>query len=273
MRAALAPVLALAACGGTVKIAEGTSDLGPTASTGWTDSPYEDPPTGGTTTVPVADPFEDATLLVVSPASGSFLPIEDPQAFEALLLAKDGSALDGGDIEWSTALDPSWSALGEAFDDEPLDVGLHDVTAFIELPNGDRLSYTVGGVLVQSKFAGTYSGLFTVDGAYNGIVFTCSGTGTTEVEPYGVKITGDADCLVSILGIDLPLAFLFDLDNADGVVDGTAGADIFGLFTYDFPASGTLEPLADGLSIDFAGSVPFTGVSIDGSYDAERVSL
>ena len=42
------------------------------------------------------------------------------------------------------------------------------------------MRYT-GGVLVQSYYAGTYSGLFSVDGSYNLIVFTCSGTEANEV--------------------------------------------------------------------------------------------
>lgn len=242
------------------------------ASTGWTASPYEDPPGAGT------EPeethlFDGASMRIVAPASGAFLPIEEPALFEAELLAADGVPLDGSEITWTSSLDPAWSGLGESFEDSTLDVGLHDLTAEVALPNGDRLVYAVGGILRQSTFAGTYSGLFSVDGSYNGLVFTCSGTGLTVCEPYGTDITGDAACLVSILGFDLPLSFVFELENAAGVVTGTAGADIFGLFAFDFPAEGTLFPAAEGLAIDFAGEVPLTGITITGVYDAERVSL
>jgi hypothetical protein len=240
-------------------------------STGWTASPYEDPPTGGT--VSETHLYDGATLRVVSPAPAAFLPLEEVASFEAELVAADGSALDGSMIRWTSSADAGWSGTGEAFDDDTLDVGIHDITAEAVLPNGDRLVYAVGGVLRQSTFAGTYSGLFTVDGAYLGVVFTCSGVGLTVCEPYGTDITGDAECLVSILGFDLPLSFVFELENTAGVVTGTAGADLFGLFSYDFPAFGSLLPASDGLAIDFEGAVPFTDITITGAYDAERVSL
>ncbi len=242
------------------------------ASTGWTGTPYEDPPATGGTTAPT-EVFDNAELRILWPESGAFLPLEEPAAFAAELVAADGSPLDGSAIAWTSSFDPGWSGAGEGFDDTTLDVGIHDITAEIALPNGDRLVYVVGGVLRQSTFAGTYSGLFTADGNYNGLVFTCSGTGLTMCEPYGTDIVGNADCLVSILGLDLPLSFVFELENAAGVVTGTAGADIFGLFTFDFPATGTLLPVSEGLDLAFEGEVPLTGITITGAYNADRVSL
>lgn len=275
MRAHIGAVGLLAGCAaGELAIDDGTGTTGG-PSTGWTDAPWEQPTAPSTTpTTRPPDPYADATLRILTPISGDFLAIEDAQVFEAELVDANGDPLDGAEITWSSSIDSGWTRSGASFDDRPLDVGTHDITATVRLPNGDRLSYTAGGVLVQSVYAGTYSGLFTATGSYLGIAFACNGAGTTSVEAYGEEITGDADCLVSLLGFDLPLAFVFELENAAGVVTGTAGADLFGLLTYDFPATGTLQPFTgEGLSITFAGSVPFTNVDIDGTYDAARVSL
>jgi hypothetical protein len=269
MRALL---LCLAGCGPASLALD--EEPGPTdgASTGWTGSPYEDPPTPGTETSDTAV-YDGASLRILSPVSGAFLPLEETASFAAELVAADGTPLDGAGITWTSSVDPGWSGTGEAFDDTTLDVGIHDIAAEVALPNGDRLVYVSGGVLRQSTFAGTYSGLFSVDGNYNGLVFTCSGVGITVCEPYGTDITGDASCLVSVLGFDLPLSFVFELENAQGVITGTAGADLFGLFTYDFPATGTLAPVSDGLDVDFTGDVPLANITITGVYEADRVSL
>ena len=110
--------------------------------------------------------YSNATLRIVQPKSGTFVPYNEISNFEAELLDKDGNILELDDVNWSSSVDTAWDPTGRSFDDDSLDVGLHDLTAQIELPNGDRLAYSVGGVLVQSVWAGTYVGTFIADVQY-----------------------------------------------------------------------------------------------------------
>jgi hypothetical protein len=220
-----------------------------------------------------ASMFDGATLQVLAPTSGIFLPLEDPHSFKAVILDAEGNELLFDDIQWTTNEDLGWEPTGASFRDK-LDVGLHNITATAALPNGDRLVYTVGGVLVQSKFAGTYAGLFSADVVYNGITVTCSGSSVIIVEPYGENAFGEGDCLASMLGRDLPLEFIYDLDNDNGHLEGTAGANIGGWFTYDFPAEGSVLQTGPALDFAWAGHVGLGGfdVNIDAGLGADRVS-
>src|SRR5690606_34762646 len=107
---------------------------------------------------------------------------------------------------------------GAAFDDDALDVGIHDITAEVTLPNGDRLAHTVGGILLQSLYAGTYSGIFNAQLQWEDLPIDCSGAVLLIVDPWGEVVAGDANCLASLLGFDAPIDFIFDLDNDDGAI-------------------------------------------------------
>ena len=216
--------------------------------------------------------YDNATLRIVEPASGAFLALEEVHDFTATLTGADGAPLDVEDISWTSSVDSTWEQTGVAFQDDTLDVGTHDITAEIELPNGDRLAHTVGGVLVQSKYAGTYAGLFSANVTYDVYTVACSGAALIIVDPYGENATGTADCLISLGGYDVQAQYIFDLQNDDGVLSGTASADIGGLFQYPFDATGTLDPASDTLEITFGGDV-FGLMTIDAAVGTERVSL
>ena len=91
--------------------------------------------------------YSNATLRIVSPTSGSFVPYNELSSFEAELLDKDGNPLAFDEITWTSSVDSAWDPTGLSFEDNTLDVGLHDITAQVALPNGDRVAYSVGGVL------------------------------------------------------------------------------------------------------------------------------
>lgn len=222
----------------------------------------------------VADPWADAELRITAPTSGTFLPLEEPREFAAVVLDAAGLPVEVDPITWTASADVTWQREGATFTDDLLDVGLHDLTAEVVLPNGDRLAHTVGGVLLQSMYAGTWSGLFTTDVQVDQYVATCSGTVLLVVDPYGEAATGDASCLVSLQGFDLELAYVFDLTNDAGTLTGTAGADVFGFTTYDLPATGQLDPESGVLTLDFAGDIDLFAfqAQIDGVVDADRVS-
>lgn len=225
-----------------------------------------------TDTEPDYSAYDDARLTIVSPKSGDFLALEEAHAFEATLVGADGLPLDFTDVTWESTKDAAWAPVGLAFSDETLGVGRHDITAEADLPNGDRLAYTVGGVLIQSWYAGTYTGLFSSNTTYNEYTIACSGAATLVVEPTGKKATGTADCIISFNGYDLPATYNFDLDNDDGDLSGVANADIGGFYELPFDATGRLDRSAGTMEIAFGGDV-FGTMTIDATVDTERVSL
>jgi hypothetical protein len=212
--------------------------------------------------------FDGATLRIVEPRSAAFLPLGATHTFRAEVVAADGTVLeDAGDIAWTSSVDPGWSGAAPTFTDDTLDVGLHEITARAELPNGDRLGYTVGGVLVQAEAAGTYVGTITTGFVLQGFPVSCGGSATLIVEPYGREATGKATCLASAGGFDIPLEYSVDVDVSPPQVDGVIQVRIIA-FDLDFPAQGTL--VADELGLDFAGNV--FGSDFDGRIRTRRIS-
>lgn len=220
---------------------------------------------------PTFEEYDDATLRIVAPTSGAFLAIEEPQTFEAELLDAAGAPLPFTDITWTSSQDAAWTPVGLVITDKPLDVGVHDVTAEAALPNGDRLAHTIGGLRVQSWYAGTYTGLFTADVLANGYTVTCSGAATLFVDKHGEKATGNAECVISLNGYDLPATFAFDLDNDDGDLSGVANIDL-SFFSVPLEATGSLDRTTGVAEIAFGGDV-YGFATVDGAVDADRVSL
>lgn len=216
--------------------------------------------------------YEDATFRIVSPESGGFRALGEVRPYEAELLAADGTPLSVERIEWSSDVDPTWDGLGMFFEDDSIDVGVHDITATAYLPNGDVLSYTAGGVRVQHPLAGTFSGLFSASGGYQQFQFNCSGSALVQVDVYGEVAAGTGDCVASLILFDLPLDFVFDLEvnPANGALTGQAGAQILGPITYDFPAEGEMEPTEMALS--WAGTVLLLNFDVEADLTAERIS-
>lgn len=218
------------------------------------------------------DDLAGSMLRIVEPRSADFIELEDAHRLVAELTNAEGEALDLDDIVWATDLDPEWSEEGLEIADAALEPGVHEITAEIVLPNGDRLAHTIGGVRVQSRFAGTYAGLFSANVEAQGVQAPCSGSAVVVVDVRGEQATGDAACVAGLQGFELDLAFLIDLTNDNGQVEGAAAADLFGFFQYDFPAEGTLDPDNGGLDITFGGNA-FDQVIVDGRIQLPRVSL
>ncbi len=246
-----------------------TDDTGATSDGGSADGGGAD---GGTdTTEPDWSMYEGATLTVISPESGAFYPLGTPVPFEAVLIAADGSELPMDDIAWATNVDSAWAGSGGEFSDE-LTVGTHTITAQASLPNGDRLGWTVSGVLVQHEDAGTYVGDLSVDFVieYEGtpITTTCFGAATLYVDAWGEVATGDSGCTLSLLGYELASTYAFDLAVDEGEVEGSAALDLV-LWESNFDAVGTVqdgELLAEWESsllgyIDFAGELDLVRIS------------
>jgi hypothetical protein len=272
--------LALSACApGSVTI--DTTDPGtivttpvpdvPPPGTGWTDAPY------ATWSQPDPEPdwsaYDGAWARIVSPMPGAVVPWEEMQHYEVIVRNPAGDELEPDAVFWQSSADPDFTGDEASFDSDTLELGTHDLTVLVDLPNGSRVAHSVSGVKVQSLYAGTYAGLFSVDGTVNNITVTCTGAALVDLGAQGVIGTGEADCLVSLLGIDVPMTWLFDLENVDGEVTGTGGVDLLGFFTYDIPVTGgSVDPEGAGLQVDFAGPIPFVG-ELSAFLDAPRVAL
>jgi hypothetical protein len=237
-----------------------TSGGGETADTGGSIDTGEPPDTSA---------WDNATLIVNSPHSGDFLPYGETSSFSATVYDADGNATDFDDISWSSDIDAAWSLSGAAVEDASLDVGTHTITATAHLPNGDRLTYAVGGVLVQSPYTGVYTGTLQIDLTAQGYTTTCAGGLTLSVDAYGNAVTGDASCLLSFNGYDLDTSWVFDLANASGALTGASGADLV-IFTYDFDTTGAMSE--DGSVSGTFGDDVYGVVTVAGSFDATRVS-
>lgn len=228
---------------------------------------------------PEIDPQEEldliwgnATLEVLSPEPAAFLPLGEEALFEAIVFDENGDELDFSEIEWSSSVDSSWAATGSSFFDY-LDVGRHNLTAQAHLPNGDRLSYVVGGVLVQHPNAGVYSGTTSIDVTINSdtpIVVSCSGGVTIAIDPTGEAGTGEGDCIVNINGNDIPSTYYFELQIEDNIVGGAAILDLW-LIQQSFPIEGTIEN--GELNASWSDSVLAGWVDVDGALNLSRVSL
>lgn len=212
--------------------------------------------------------YDGATLVVRSPASGDFLPWAEDASFVAELHAADGSVMPFDDIVWTSDIDTAWTITGANVVDDTLDVGTHALTATAQLPNGDRLAYTIGGVLVQSPYAGIYTGTLAIDASYDTYALGCSGATTITVDAYGETATGDASCLLSLGGYDIDTAYLFDYTNDAGVLSGSSSIDL-GFYQYDIDTAGTLD--TDGnLTADFTADI--AGLALVGNVTATRVT-
>jgi hypothetical protein len=214
--------------------------------------------------------YDGASLIVEAPLSGDFLPLGEDADFIATVYSADGEPMDFDNISWRTDLDTDWALLGTDAEDDSLAVGRHAITAEAILPNGDRLSSTMGGILVQHEDAGIYVGDVQADVtlSYDGADYTtgCIGATTIIVDPYGETAIGDSSCIISLLGFEQELDYSFDMTLDSGDLGGSAAVNLL-LFEIDFDVSGEV---ADGEMVGSWESSDF--VEIAGDLDATRVS-
>ena len=272
----LLAVLVLAACSTKYEVISGDD---PKMDTGQ----VEQDPLDSAEPVDTGDPGEvedtgdyeqwaEATLVVLSPESGAFIELGEPSTFEAMVYDSWGEETDFEEIDWTSNVDDGWQPQGRLFDDE-LVAGEHDLTASARLPNGDRLAYTVGDVLVQSPYAGTYTGtlIVDIDLTYNGVdyVVSCAGGTTLVVDITGENATGTSDCVVSLMGYDMDLSFIIDMQNDDGSMSGTIAADL-SWFEWEFSSEGSIS--TDGeMELGFDDDV-MGYMGVGGELAASRIS-
>jgi len=237
----LAPVL-LVACGGEVGIGELDTDTDADTEPDWS-------------------MYEGASLRIVEPISASFLPLGQTHTFEVEITDANGDLIEEDfDVAWDSSADQAWAPVGTLVQDDTIDVGLHDLTAEVVLPNGDRLAHTVGGVLVQAEEAGTYVGTLSGGTTIQQIPVSCAGAAVLVVDPYGELVDGTAECVIRFNQTEIPLDYTVEGELVEGgAVEGTVAAQVFG-FPIEFGAEGGLE--GEDLNLDFTGVIianEFTG--------------
>lgn len=241
---------------------------------------------GGDTAVGIVDTAADtaetaedvdytgATLVITSPRSGEFIPLGEEARFTAEVRNPQGEPLPFEEITWASDVDGAWTLSGGSVTDATLSVGTHAITATASLPNGDRVGFGVGGILVQSAYAGVYVGTLSVEGTadYNGtpIVTACSGALTLVMDEQGVAAIGESACPLNLFGFEVDTAYAFDLENDDGTLDGSTEVQLYGWGAVSFEVTG--EVSQDGtMSAAFEGDV-FGLLSVAGDFDAVRVT-
>ena len=218
--------------------------------------------------------WEGATLEVVSPVSAEFIPWKEESRYEAVVYDAEGNPMDFDEIQWNSNIDENWAQIGGVFTDDSLNVGLHTITATAVLPNGNRLVYAVGGVRVQSPYAGTFAGTVIIDATteVDGSDFTvgCAGAATLVVDARGEGVQGEASCILSLQGQAIETFYILDLANTEGVVAGSAAVDLgFWEVPMDFNGEASTDGVVTG---NFAATV-LGYMDISGQLDVSRVSL
>lgn len=213
--------------------------------------------------------YDGAELIIESPLSGDFIAIEDGGTLVARVVDAEGNELEFQDIQWATSVDDGWALEGPSHEGAELEIGTHALTATAVLPNGDRLAYTVGGVLVQSIYAGTYTGEMRVAVSAQGISTGCAGAATVIIDQTGEVVDGLASCFISFQGFDIDGAYVVEADNDQGDVVGSIAVDLLG---FEVPMEIDGEVTEEGaLSGAFAGDV-FGQAEFDGTLNVTRIS-
>ena len=219
--------------------------------------------------------WDEAELLVHSPTSGDFIPLGDPVVLEAEVVDGDGEPTGWDEVFWTTDQDEDFEYEGAFGEIEEFPVGEHVITAKTELPNGDRLSYAVGGVLIQHEYAGVYAGTvnISVDLEFQGypISAQCVGAVDFEVDAYGELLEGTGSCVASIAGyFDFDVSLLIDGEIDGSVITGSISIDMGWLG--ELPTDYTGEFIA---SDEMTGSFEddYYGTTVTGDVEAHRVAL
>ncbi len=191
--------------------------------------------------------YEGAMIRIIEPESGAFLPYNEDNDFVAVIETPDGDEIEFDEIEWRSDADDEWTPTGADFSDDEIEVGKHNITAEVSLPNGSRLAYTVGGVLVQHEDAGTYVGdmIISMDASVGEtpVGTSCVGAAFIIVDEYGELATGDSACTLDLLGyatFEVDHGFEYELDEED--LDGSAFVNIpFVGIALPFGSEGSIE--------------------------------
>lgn len=216
--------------------------------------------------------YDGATLQILEPEAGDFLPLGEEASFTAVVLDADGNEMSEVEVNWTSDIDSDWGAVASTFDDDSLVVGTHTLTARAWLPNGAVVTDRAGAVLVQHEDAGTYVGNMVLDvsGEFQGAPLTasCIGAAVVVVDGWGEVATGNSDCIISLLGFAQEATIVFDLGVEDGEIAGESALDL-SFIQYGFETGGDVE---DGVLVADWGENVLGFADITGAMELERIT-
>ena len=225
--------------------------------------------------------YDLARLEILAPESASIHSLGEPLHLAAQVTDPAGLPLDVADVAWST--DAAESPVLEGLEgDVELRAGIYALTATAHLPNGDRLATTVGGVRVQARWTGVYTGttLVAVQAELptgGPLTVTCEGPLDFVVSLDGTEApVDDGECTISVLGQSLPATYAIELViYPAGLVRGTVDlAFDTPVGAFDLPLELTGAFYDDRFSAGLSGTVelPFIGAAeASGSLQARLV--
>lgn len=218
---------------------------------------------------PVDPRFDEAVLVVKEPVPAGVYVLGDGIPLEGWVESADGDKLDAGDLGWTVGKLSLTGLTGNA----DVDAGVYDVGVAADLPNGDRLRTTIGGVRVQDDLTGVYAGSVQIAAffSYQGqeIRSDCIGALAFNVGAGGKQINGSGGCQLSVFFTD-PIDFTFDLTGTITKPDVSGSLKVNAvLIKLPIPWEGTLTT-AKGLNGGFAADL--TIARFEGSLTARRVS-
>jgi hypothetical protein len=235
--------------------------------------PPQDESEGGDSSSDGAAPG-GARLLVFEPESPSIHYIGEPIPLLAEVHDADGVVLGFDEIVWNA--DAVGPVLHVGADGEvELGPGLYEIIATASLPDGDHVSATIGGVRVQTRWTGNYSGeaimALAIDIQGIPLAPTCVGPLELRVDYDGENIeVQDGTCSLNAIIATFDVAYTIDGEFDDGAGHGTIDYAIAGgLFTLSFDWTGAF--VEDGFRGAFAGpvSIPLVGsADATGSFHA-----
>ncbi|MBC8067378.1 MAG: hypothetical protein IAG13_03515 [Deltaproteobacteria bacterium] len=204
-------------------------------------------------------------LSVYEPQSPSIHYVGEPMPLLAELYDADGLVIGFDEIVWNAdAVGPALHIGAEG--EVELTPGLYEIIATASLPGGDRVSSTIGGVRVQTRWTGNYSGdaILALAVELQGIPLapTCVGPLELRVDYDGESIeVQDGTCSLNAIITTFDVVYTIDGEFDNGVGRGTIDYEIAGLFTLTFEWSGAF--VEDGFRGGFAGpvSIPLVGTA------------
>ncbi len=217
--------------------------------------------------------FDSATLAVHSPVSADILFLEEPVMLDAEILDEDGNPMDFDEIVWELNDEFDPIHVG-SFGEVEIDWGIHEFIVTADLPNGDRLQTVIGGVRVQGRHSGIYSGNFqmNIDAEFQGTPVTASCLGGLDfvIDMSGENITGEnGACTINLFVLgEFDVNYAVDGAVGDDDVEGDVQIDL-GLF--DVPVGWEGEIDEGEMFADFAGTAIL--FDFNGAIEAHRVSL
>lgn len=191
--------------------------------------------------------YDLAELEILEPESASIHPLGEPLHLRARVTDPAGVPLPADDVAWSTQ--DGEPVLDRLEGDVELPAGIYELRATAHLPNGDRLQTTIGGVRVQARWTGEYTGdvVLTVQAQLPGgspLLLTCEGPLDFVVSLDGTDApVEDGACTISVLGQSLEATYAIEIViYPAGLVRGTVD------FAFDTPLG------AFDLPIEWAGA-------------------